>query len=190
MKKILLKLSLTSLLIVLFLLNSAGQITTSALQGRIVDENNNPLAGAAIVATHTPSGTTYGNLTNESGRFMINNMRVGGPYQVRISFIGYNSEVYSDIYLSLGNVSDINVTLKPAVTNLSEVIVSAGKSNIITPSRTGAANNISNEVVASVPSISRGLTDFTKISPLANTAGSGTSFAGASNRYNLWQSYK
>ena len=115
---------------------------------------------------------------------MINNMRVGGPYQVRISFIGYNTEVYNDIYLSLGNVSDINAALTPAVTNLNEVVVSAGKGNIITPSRTGAANNISNEVVSSVPSISRGLTDFTKISPLANTAGSGTSFAGASNRYN------
>ncbi len=184
MKKFLLKLSLTSLLAVLFLLNSAGQITTSALQGRIIDEKNNPLAGATIVATHTPSGTSYGNLTNESGRFMINNMRVGGPYQVRISFIGYNTEVYNDIYLSLGNVSDINAALTPAVMNLNEVVVSAGKGNIITPSRTGAANNISNEVVSSVPSISRGLTDFTKISPLANTAGSGTSFAGASNRYN------
>lgn len=184
MKKILLKLSLTSVLTVLFLLNSTGQITTSALQGRIVDENNNPLAGATIVAIHTPSGTTYGNLTNESGRFMINNMRVGGPYQVRISFIGYNTEVYNDIYLSLGNVSDINAKLTSALTNLNEVVVSAGKGNIITPSRTGAANNISNEVVASVPTISRGLTDFTKISPLANTSGNGTSFAGSSNRYN------
>jgi hypothetical protein len=184
MKKTLLKLSATLLLAMLFIFNSAGQVTTSSLQGRIVDENNNPLAGATIVATHTPSGTSYGNLTNESGRFMLNNMRVGGPYQVRISFIGYNSEVYNDIYLSLGNVADISVSLTPAVTNLNEVVVSAGKGNIITPSRTGAANNISNEVVSAVPTISRGLTDFTKISPLANTAGSGTSFAGASNRYN------
>lgn len=184
MKKFLLKLSLASFLALAFLLNASGQVTTSALQGRIVDENGNPLAGATIVATHTPSGTTYGNLTNESGRFMINNMRVGGPYQVRVSFIGYNTEVYNDVFLSLGTTADISVKLTPAVTNLNEVVVSAGKGNIISPSRTGAANNISNDVVTSVPTISRGLTDFTKISPLANTAGSGTSFAGASNRYN------
>jgi hypothetical protein len=184
MKKILLKVSVTFLLAVLFLFNAAGQVTTSSLQGRVVDENNNPLAGATIVATHTPSGTSYGNLTNESGRFMINNMRVGGPYQVRISFIGYNPEVYNDIYLSLGNVTDISVSLKAAMTNLNEVVVSAGLGNIITPSRTGASNNISTEIVSAVPTISRGLTDFTKMSPLANIAGSGTSFAGASNRYN------
>jgi hypothetical protein len=74
--------------------------------------------------------------------------------------------------------------MSPSMQNLNEVIVSAGKNNIINSERTGAAINVSNEVVASVPTISRGLKDFTKISPLANVSGSGTSFAGSNNRYN------
>ncbi|MCX6333426.1 MAG: carboxypeptidase regulatory-like domain-containing protein [Bacteroidia bacterium] len=184
MKKILLKFSFTFLLAGFLLTNILGQLTTSGLKGSVLDEKNEALPGASIVAVHVPSGTQYGILTNEDGRFSLNNMRVGGPYQVTISFVGYNTQVYSDIVLSLGNVADMRIALTPSMTNLNEVIVSAGKNNIINSQRTGAAINMSNEVVASIPTISRGLKDFTKISPLANNAGSGTSFAGSNNRYN------
>ena len=184
MKQVLLKLSLTFLLAGLFLTNSLGQITTSGLKGLVVDEKNEALTGATVVAIHTPSGSQYGVLSNSDGRFSLTNMRVGGPYQVTISFVGYKPQVYNDVYLSLGNVTDISVALAPSVTNLNEVVVSAGKNSIINSERTGAAINVSNEVVSAVPTISRGLKDFTKISPLANNAGSGTSFAGSNNRYN------
>jgi hypothetical protein len=166
------------------LTNSFSQLTTSGLKGRVFDEKNEALPGASVVAIHTPSGTQYGVLTNVDGRFSINNMRVGGPYKITISFVGYNAQVYDNVVLSLGNVSDVNIALTPSVTNLNEVIVSAGKNDLINSERTGAAINVSNEVVATVPTISRGLRDFTKISPLANISGYGTSFAGANNRYN------
>jgi len=184
MKKVLLNLGFTVLLIIVIFANAYGQVTTSGLRGVIVDEKKEALAGATVVAVHVPSGTQYGVLTNKDGRFTISNMRVGGPYQVTVSFIGYKQEVYNDINLSLGNVADMSINLTPSVTSLSEVIVSAGKNSIINSGRTGAAINVSNETVNSVPTISRGLKDFTKISPLANTSGSGTSFAGANNRYN------
>jgi hypothetical protein len=144
MKKVLLKLSLTCLLAGLLFSNVFGQLTTSGLKGLVVDEKNESLPGASVVAIHTPSGAQYGILTNEDGRFSLNNMRVGGPYQVTVSFVGYNSQVYSDINLSLGNVTDIKIALIPSVTNLNEVIVSAGKNSIINSERTGAAINVSN----------------------------------------------
>jgi len=184
MKKLLVNLSLTILLVGALVTNAFSQVTTSGLKGRVVDEKNEALAGASIVAIHLPTGSQYGVLANEEGRFTISNMRVGGPYQVTITFVGYNQQVYNDINLSLGNVTDMALTLSPSVTSLSEVVVSAGKGSIINSERTGASINLSNETVNSVPTISRGLKDFTKISPLANTSGSGTSFAGANNRYN------
>jgi hypothetical protein len=67
-------------------------------------------------------------------------------------------------------------------TQLQEVVVSG--TQLINGDRTGAATNVSSRVIQTIPTISRGLKDFTKISPLANTAGNGTSFAGASNRFN------
>ena len=97
--------------------NASGQVTTSGLKGRVVDEKNEALAGASVVAIHLPSGTQYGVLANEDGRFTISNMRVGGPYQVTVSFVGYKPQVYNDINLSLGNVTDIAITLSPSVTS-------------------------------------------------------------------------
>jgi hypothetical protein len=161
-----------------------AQVTTSGLRGSIVDDKNESLPGATVVAVHQPSGTQYAVLANAEGRFSINNMRVGGPYQVTVSFVGYKTEIYDNIILSLGNVSDIVVTLIPSVTDLTEIVVTAGRNSVINSERTGAAINVSNEMVNSVPTISRGLRDFTKISPLANTSGAGTSFAGSNNRYN------
>ena len=184
MKKFLLNLSLTILLVGALITNAFGQITTSGLKGLIVDDKNEALAGATVVAIHIPSGTQYGVLTNKDGRFTISNMRVGGPYQVTVSFVGYKPTVFNDISLSLGNVSDMYVILSSTVTSLNEVIVSAGKNSIINSERTGAAINLSNELVNSIPTVSRGLKDYTKISPLANNSGSGTSFAGSNNRYN------
>jgi hypothetical protein len=184
MKKFLLNLSLTIFLIGAVFTNAFGQITTSGLKGLVVDEKNEPLAGATVVAVHLPSGTQYGVLTNADGRFIISNMRVGGPYQLTVSFVGYKQQAYNDIDLTLGNVADMNVTLSSTVTSLNEVIVSAGKNNLINSGRTGASINLSNDMVNSVPTVSRGLKDFTKVSPLANNSGSGTSFAGANNRYN------
>lgn len=184
MKKVLLNLSILLMLAGTIMTNAYGQITTSSLKGRIVDEKNEALPGASIIAIHLPTGSQYGVLANEDGRFSISNMRVGGPYQVTVSFVGYNPKVYSDINLSLGNVADMTINLAPSVTTLNEVVVTAGVDNIINSERTGASINLSNETVNSIPTISRGLRDFTKISPLANTSGSGTSFAGSNNRYN------
>ena len=161
MKKFLLNLSLTILLVGALITNAFGQITTSGLKGLIVDDKNEALAGATVVAIHIPSGTQYGVLTNKDGRFTISNMRVGGPYQVTVSFVGYKPTVFNDISLSLGNVSDMYVILSSTVTSLNEVIVSAGKNSIINSERTGAAINLSNELVNSIPTVSRGLKDYT-----------------------------
>ncbi len=184
MKKFLFNLSISIFLAVAMVSNTSGQVTTSGLKGQVVDDKNEALPGASVTAIHVPSGTQYGVITNEEGRFSIGNMRVGGPYQVTVSFIGYKQQVYNDISLSLGNVTDMVINLAPSLTALSEVVVSAGKTSIINSERTGAAINLSNETVNSVPTISRGLRDFTKISPLANNSGNGTSFAGTNNRYN------
>lgn len=161
-----------------------SQITTSSITGSVKGENNESLPGAIVVAAHMPSGTTYSNYCDLDGRFNISNMRVGGPYRVTVSLISYGTKTFEDIVLHLGNVTEINAKLTPSATALAEVVVLSDKNAAVNKDRTGAAINVSNEMVSAIPTISRGLKDLTKISPLANISGSGTSFAGANNRYN------
>lgn len=181
MRKILL---LTAFALLAFTGVYAQGITTSAIQGQVTDAKGQALPDATILAVHTPSGTQYGTSTRADGRYTIPNARVGGPYTITISFIGYEQKQISDVYLSLGNTATVSTQLAESGTELQEIIVSANRESVFNSDRTGAATNVDSRTVQSVPTISRGLRDFTKLSPLANTAGSGTSFAGSNNRYN------
>ena len=75
------------------------QITTSSMAGKVTldDANGEEVIGATVVAVHEPSGTRYTTVTNASGRFTINGMRTGGPYEVTVSYIGFQSKVVKGI---------------------------------------------------------------------------------------------
>lgn len=165
-------------------LGAWAQVTTSSLSGNVTDTKGEPLPGATIVATHTPSGTNYGTVSLATGKYTIPGMRVGGPYTVKVTFIGYKDQDYDNIYLSLGVAANVNAQLADATTELSEVVITSSRNDIFSSDRTGAASNLDNRTIQTVPTISRGLRDFSKLSPFANTSGNGTSFAGTSNRYN------
>ena len=155
-----------------------AQVTTSSIAGRVVD-NDGPVAGAAVIATHTPSGTVYGVVTNAEGRYTINGMRTGGPYSVEVSCLGYQSVTYTDVTLQLAETFSLNASLKEDSQMLSEALVIAAPKSKFTAEKTGAATNISSEQITSLPTVSRSITDITKLSPYG---GNGMTFAGADGR--------
>ena len=171
---------LIAALVAMFAVVSASaQVTTSSLSGRVVDVNGQPVVGAAVVATHTPSGTVYGVITNENGRYTINGMRTGGPYTVEFSCLGYQSLTYTDVTLQLAETFALNGELKDDSEMLSEAMVVAASASRFNAEKTGAATNISNAQMTSLPNVSRTLTDVTRLSPYG---GHEMSFAGADGR--------
>ena len=156
-----------------------AQVTTSALGGRVVDANGEPVVGAAVVATHEPSGTVYGVVTNNDGRYAINGMRAGGPYKVEFSCLGYQSLAYTDVTLQLAETFALNGTLNEDSELLGEAMVIAAPASKFSAQKMGSATNISSKEIASIPTVSRSITDVTRLSPYG---GNGMSFAGADGR--------
>jgi len=154
----------------------SAQVTTSSMSGRVTDAEGTVI-GATVIATHQPSGTTYGTVTNMEGRYNLNGMRVGGPYRVVISYIGYGTNTTDDISLSLGENYAHDVVLTEETVTLSEVVVSAMRTKFTTE-KTGATTNINNEQLTQMPTINRSIQDIARISPYA----SGMSFAGSDGR--------
>jgi len=170
------KLLILSILLMSFAALNA-QVTTSSMSGQVTDANGGVI-GAAVLATHSSSGTTYGTTTNSEGRYNLNGMRVGGPYTVEITYIGYGKSTTKNIILSLGENYALNVKLSEKTSTLDEVIVTAIRTKF-TSEKTGAVTNITSSQITNLPTVSRSILDVTRLSPYG---GNGMSFAGTDGR--------
>ena len=157
-----------------------AQITTSSMAGKVTldDQNGEEVIGATVVAVHEPSGTRYTAVTNVSGRFSIQGMRTGGPYEVTVSYIGFQPKTIKGIVLELAETYNLSVWLSEDATELAEVVIS-GKASKFAAEKTGASTNITSAQLTAMPTVSRSITDFTRLSPYG---GNGMSFAGADGR--------
>jgi Carboxypeptidase regulatory-like domain/TonB dependent receptor len=180
MKKLLFR-SFNLIAALLFAATAWSQTTTSTIVGVVTNAKGESLPGAAVVAIHTPSGSAYGSVTNIDGRYTISNCRVGGPYEIKISFVGYETQKVENVFLKLGEKFAQTATLKESSSTLEEFVVKAGINDPINNKRTGASTNISNEQLQSLPTIGRNAADFTRLTPASTDGGS---FAGRSAQYN------
>lgn len=158
-----------------------AQVTTASLSGVITDEKGETVIGAAVVATHTPSGTIYGAVTNTDGRYFINGMRAGGPYTIEISNLGYQSVIFKDVTLQLGESFTLDAWMAEATEQLSEAVVVADDSRF-RRERNGVATNISTRQIESIPSVSRSMNDVMLLTPQASSTTSGFAVGGGTYR--------
>ncbi len=151
-----------------------AQVTTSSISGKIVDENG-PLPGATVIATHIPSGTYYGTTSNNEGRYTMQGMRVGGPYTIEVRYIGYTSSKAENITLKLGETYRADFALNSKAKELGEIVISGEAEK---PVYNSTSTTVNSEEIAVLPTITRSIIDVVKVSPYANNM----SFAGSDGR--------
>ena len=170
---------LLSVALLLVVAVASAQVTSSSIRGSVTS-NDNPLYGATIVALHTPSGTMYGTTSNTEGHYSIGGMRVGGPYRIEISFLGYKTVMYKDVELPLGATMTFDAELKEADALIDEIVIASTPSDMST-------QNFSATDIDNIPTIDRSIYDLTKLMPSAvNPASGGIILGGQSTRYNAF----
>ena len=170
---------LLSVALLLVVAVASAQVTSSSIRGSVTS-NDNPLYGATIVALHTPSGTMYGTTSNTEGHYSIGGMRVGGPYRIEISFLGYKTVMYKDVELPLGATMTFDTELKEADALIDEIVIASTPSDMST-------QNFSATDIDKIPTIDRSIYDLTKLMPSAvNPASGGIILGGQSTRYNAF----
>ena len=186
------RLSMVLCLVLLSVAAAAAQtVTTGSVAGTVTDAQGGVLPGATVTALHTPTGTTYEAVTDANGRFNILNVRVG-PYTISVTMGAFKDQKQENVDVGLGQERTADFKLQLAT--VSETIEVIAQSPQIDLSRAGTADNISNSVKETLPTITRSIPDIVRISPLFNSQGSGSgdgasvvSVGGNSFRYNSLQ---
>lgn len=168
---------LAVLLAMMVSLSASAQVTTSEIVGRVSDAQGQPMTGVTIEATHVPSGTVYTAQTNDTGRYALPGLRVGGPYTVKVTQVGFTEQTRENLQLALGTAATVNFSLSTAINE----VVTVTNDNIFSEVRTGASTSVDNTSIQRMPTINRQIGDFTRLTP---QAGPNSTFAGQDNRLN------
>jgi len=161
----------------------AQGITSSGISGTVLDKAGQPIIRATVIAVHVPTGTKFGAVTKSDGSYRIQNARVGGPYTITVTSLGFATQNRTNIYLNLSEELRKDFIMEEKAVEGQEVVISADKSAIINPDRSGAEQNISNAEIQNLPSISHSFYDLARVSPQMSNASAGSA-AGRNNRYN------
>ena len=138
MKKLLLLLSLMPVFIF------AG--TTGKLTGVINDaQSGETLIGANIIL----EGTDYGAATNSKGEYVILNIPPG-RYNVKVSFIGYETILIKDVVISVDQTTQLPMELNPQTIQVGEVVVTA-KNPLIQKDITSSISVIGRDEIEALP---------------------------------------
>lgn len=170
-----------AVILLLPMVTFAQGTTSGSIEGLITDASGEPLPGANIIAIHQPTGTRYGVASRPNGRYTFKSVRVGGPYEIQVTFVGFNPDKKQIQNIELGESVELNFTLEEGELSLDEISVTAQTDPVFNADRTGASTNISTAELESRPTISRSITDFGRLIP-QNTGGN--SFGGRNDRYN------
>jgi hypothetical protein len=159
----------------------AQGVTTASLNGIVSTDKGEALPGANVVVVHQPSGTRYGATTRANGQFNILNVKIGGPYVVTASILGYKKESQADIILSIGQDLKLNFRLIEQPIAGPEVVIIAKADKVLNAGRTGAATYIDRVEVTELPTLKRSTRDLTRLDPRSD---GNFSFGGKNWLYN------
>ena len=160
--------------------SAVAQVTTSGITG-IVKADGEEAIGATVTAKHLPSGAIYRGVTNIDGRYTITGMRAGGPYEVEVSYIGFQTSKMTGFQLALGQNTVVDASLAESSEMIQEVVVVAQANNTMRSDRSGAVTNINAEQMSAIPTVGRSMTDIMKMTPQSSSA-SGMAIGGGNYR--------
>ncbi len=165
-----------AIVLLLFTLAGFAQVTSSGMTGKVIDQKGEAIPGAVVLATHVSTETKYPTSTDADGKYHLVNMNPGGPYTIKVTYLGYADYVQDNISVSLGENLRFDIKLNESSQQLAEVVVVSDKDD----NKSGTGTRISREQIQTLPTLSRSMSDFTRLTPQS----SNNSFAGTNFRYN------
>ncbi|GAB3696594.1 TonB-dependent receptor [Spirosoma flavus] len=163
--------------------SAIAQTTQASIAGVISDTQKQPLPGATVQVRNESTGFNTGTVTNTQGEYSFKELPLGGPYTVRITFIGYGEQKRTGYMLNQGDAIRVNLTMQETDQTLEVVqVVASGLKNKI--ENLGAATAISAKSIQTLPVNGRNFTSLMDLSPLSR-GGNISGQLGSSTNYTI-----
>lgn len=139
-----------------------GQAGTSALQGRITDEQGGVLPGATVVLSSAATGTERETVSGESGTYQFVALPPG-RYDLRVELSSFRTAVVEQIDLRVDSTSRADVTL--TVGGVTEVVEVAAEVPIINTTDASLGNVIGGTQIRELPLEARNVVGLLALQP-------------------------
>ena len=153
-------------------------IVTSGLTGFVRDSGGKIVAGAAVTATHTPTGTTYNSTSTDTGRYYFRGMIAGGPYTLAVTATGFKPLERTDLTTQLGQDVTVDLTLEASTVVVMEKFTVSGEAGDLNSNATGAGSLLDAARLSTKPTTQRSLADLVSASSFVTL----TSLSSANDR--------
>ncbi|MEN8669157.1 MAG: carboxypeptidase regulatory-like domain-containing protein [Ketobacter sp.] len=142
--------------------DALAQGTTSAIRGKVLGANGQPVDNASVVIRDTRTGAVRTLESNDSGAFLASNLSVGGPYEVTVN--GTKKVMVDSI--SLGDIYSLNIELgsQPQI----EEVVVVGEALQMMDVAAGPAATFSSFEMQTAVALERDIKDVYSIDPRLN----------------------
>jgi len=145
-----------------------AQTTQAGFSGKITDENNKGVHGASVEVRNESTGFTTKTSTNGNGDFNFKELPLGGPYIIKVTFIGYGEQIRSGFTLNQGDMIRLNIPIQNT-SNVLETVELTGVSTLKNKiENLGAATAVTARDIAKLPVNGRNFTSLMDLSPLSN----------------------
>src|SRR5204862_6574826 len=154
---------------ILMFANSAfaqAVIAVAQLNGTVRDTSGSVVANASVSLRNLDTNRTYTSTSDASGYYIVPNLPPG-PYELNVTYPGFEAVVQSGIQLRVGQTATLDLTL--AVEGRREVVEVTSQTPAIEPTRTEISNVIETRQIQGLPISGRLFTDFALLTPGVTT---------------------
>ncbi len=180
-----------ALLLAAFASTAHGQgVTTSGINGRVIDQNGHPVTSATVAIVQRATGARINSTTGSTGQYDVSGLQIGGPYTVTVTGGGMAPVVKNDIYITLDQEQTVDFNLSSEVVQMETFNVSESSDPTFAPGKMGTSTNFSSAEISVVPTVRRDVQDVARLDPrITLIAGQGVpefalSAQGQNSRYN------
>ena len=147
-------------------LSAQAVIAAAQLNGTVRDASGAVIANAPVTLRSIDTNRTYMAMTDSSGYYIVPNLPPG-PYELNVTYTGFEKFVQSGVRLTVGQTATLDVTL--AVQGRREQVDVTFQEPAIEPARTELSSVIETKQIESLPISGRLFTDFALLTPGVTT---------------------